>query len=117
MELRIHEADLADARDAGSIVEILNSYASDPKGGGKPLPADVRDRLIGVLRGHPTTLVLLAVADDKPVGVAVCFFGVSTFKARPLVNIHDLAVLPGQRGRGVGRALLTAVEEHARRRG
>ena len=117
MEFRIHEADLADARDAGAVVDILNSYASDPKGGGQPLPADVKDRLIGMLREHPTTLVLLAAAEGKPVGVAVCFFGMSTFKARPLVNIHDLAVLPGYRGCGVGRALLGAVEEHARRRG
>ena len=117
MDLRIHQANLADARDAGSIVDILNSYASDPKGGGRPLPADVKGRLIGVLRDHPTTLVLLAATDGEPVGVAVCFFGVSTFRARPLVNIHDLAVLPAYRGRGVGRALLGAVEEHARRRG
>jgi ribosomal protein S18 acetylase RimI-like enzyme len=34
-----------------------------------------------------------------------------------LLNIHDLAVLPEHRGRGVGRALLAAVEEHARRKG
>ncbi|MFQ5634914.1 MAG: GNAT family N-acetyltransferase, partial [Gammaproteobacteria bacterium] len=48
------------------------------------------------------------------VGAAVCFFGYSTFKARPLRNIHDLAVLPGQRGRGIGKALLAAVEARAR---
>ena len=40
--------------------------------------------------------------------------GFSTFKARPLVNVHDLAVLPEHRGRGVGRALLAAVERKAR---
>ena len=38
-------------------------------------------------------------------------------KARPLLNIHDLAVLPSYRGRGVGHALLQAAEEHARREG
>ena len=117
MDLRIHQANFADSRDAGSIVAILNSYAADPRGGGRALPADVQGRLIGVLRDHPTTLVLLAVADGEPVGVAVCFFGISTFRARPLLNVHDLAVLPEYRGRGVGRALLGAAEEHARRRG
>ena len=117
MDLRIHQANLADARDAEGVVAILNSYASDPKGGGRPLGADVKGRLIRALRDHPTTLVLLAAIEGELVGLAVCFFGLSTFRALPLLNIHDLAVLPGHRGRGVGRALLAAAEEHARRRG
>jgi ribosomal protein S18 acetylase RimI-like enzyme len=53
----------------------------------------------------------------EAVGVAVCFVGFSTFKARPLLNIHDLAVIPTHRGRGVGRKLLDAVERKARERG
>jgi ribosomal protein S18 acetylase RimI-like enzyme len=48
------------------------------------------------------------------VGAAVCFIGFSTFAARPLLNLHDLAVVPELRGRGIGRALLRAVEERAR---
>jgi GNAT superfamily N-acetyltransferase len=117
MDLRIHQANLAEPRDAAGVVAVLDSYASDPKGGSHGLSADVKGRLIGVLRAHPTTLVLLAVADGESVGVAVCFVGISTFRARPLVNVHDLAVLPEYRGRGVGRALLGAVEDHARRLG
>jgi ribosomal protein S18 acetylase RimI-like enzyme len=44
------------------------------------------------------------------VAVAVCFVGFSTFVARPLINIHDLAVLPEYRGQGIGRLLLQQVE-------
>jgi ribosomal protein S18 acetylase RimI-like enzyme len=47
----------------------------------------------------------------------VAFTGFSTFQGLPLLNIHDLAVLPAQRGAGVGRALLAAAEEHARATG
>ncbi|MBK7975719.1 MAG: GNAT family N-acetyltransferase [Deltaproteobacteria bacterium] len=43
--------------------------------------------------------------------------GFSTFAARPLINVHDLAVLPEYRGHGIGRALLRAVERAARERG
>ena len=41
--------------------------------------------------------------------------GFSTFYARPLLNIHDLAVHRDYRGQGVGRALIAAIEEKARK--
>jgi ribosomal protein S18 acetylase RimI-like enzyme len=77
----------------------------------------VRDRLVPALAGVPGAFSLLAFDGDAAVGLANCFTGFSTFAARPLVNIHDLAVLPAARGRGVGRALMHAVEAEARRRG
>jgi ribosomal protein S18 acetylase RimI-like enzyme len=55
----------------------------------------------------------LAWLAGRAVGVAVCFTGFSTFTAKPLVNIHDLAVTSGCQGRGVGRRLLEAVEAKA----
>ena len=117
MNLQVREADYADERDAEGILAVLDSYARAPVGGGQPLAPDVRERLIPMLRQHPTSLVLLAFADDEPVGIAVCFFGLSSFRARPLLNIHDLAVLPQHHGQGVGQALLKTVEERARRKG
>jgi GNAT superfamily N-acetyltransferase len=117
MNLHIRPADLADARDADSIVVLLNSYALEPVGLGAPLPSDVRDRLVPELRAFPRALVLLAFDDDAAIGIAVCFLGFSTFRARPLLNIHDLAVLPQYRGKGAGRALLQAAEDYARRQG
>ena len=65
----------------------------------------------------PGHLVLLAFAGQHAVGLAICFQGFSTFRARPLLNIHDLAVLPDHRRRGVATALLAAVEAQALRRG
>ncbi len=47
----------------------------------------------------------------------MCFVGLSTFSALPLLNIHDLAVRPEFRGTGLGRALLDAAEDEARERG
>jgi ribosomal protein S18 acetylase RimI-like enzyme len=117
MHLEIVDTDFDDAAHCAGIVEVLDSYASDPVGGGEPLAADVRERLVPALRDHPTALVLLAIAGGRSVGVAVCFLGFSTFQARPLLNIHDLAVLPDWRGKGVGRSLLDAAEDRARRHG
>lgn len=116
-DLEIREADFTEPAHCTGIVEVLDSYAADPVGGGEPLSAPVRDRLLPALRDHPTSLVLLALTQERPVGIAVCFFGLSTFQARPLLNIHDLAVLPEFRGKGIGRALLSAAEDCAVQRG
>jgi len=114
MEILIVRADLHDPAHGKAILDVLDSYASDPMGGSTPLSADVRERLLPALRQHPTTHVWLALADGAAVGIAVCFMGFSTFRAQPLLNLHDLAVLPSWRGKGVGRKLLAAVEVGAR---
>ncbi len=116
-DVEVTEADYKNPIHARGIVEVLNSYASDPAGGSEPLAAEVRSSLVQTLRYHPTSLVLLALVNGRPVGVAVCFLGLSTFQARTLINVHDLAVVPASRGQGVGRALLTAVERLAIQRG
>lgn len=107
-------ADLADPAHQEAILDLIDMYAREPAGGGRPLPTPVRSGLIAGLRGHPTTEVFLAFMAGEPAGVAVCFRGFSTFAARPLLNIHDLAVRPDLRGRGIGKALLEAVAAKAR---
>lgn len=112
--IRYLQADLTRPDHQAAVLAMIDAYSRDPMGDGAPLAADVRERLIPGLRAHPTTLVFLAYDGDVPVGVAVCFLGFSTFAAKPLVNIHDFAVLPAYRGRGVGRGLMAAVEARAR---
>ncbi|WP_260926274.1 GNAT family N-acetyltransferase [Novosphingobium sp. 9] len=115
--LTVRLADYGDATDAGHVIALLDAYARDPMGGGNPLSDTVRATLISALAAHPGAFSLLAFLDDEAVGLANCQTGFSTFKARPLVNIHDLSVLPGTRGHGVGKALMAAVETEAQRRG
>ena len=117
MHVEVAEADLRRPEQAHALVEILDSYARDRMGGARPLPQAVRERVAAELAARETALVLFAFADGVPVGAAVCFLGFSTFAARPLLNIHDLAVLPEFRGRGAGRALLEAAESRARELG
>jgi ribosomal protein S18 acetylase RimI-like enzyme len=113
-EVMVIEADLNDPQHQMAILQLINAYARDPMGDGRDLPVDVRNRLIQGLRQHATTLVFLAFDGATPVGVAVCFVGFSTFAAQPLINIHDLAVMPDYRGLGIGRQLLERVEAKGR---
>jgi ribosomal protein S18 acetylase RimI-like enzyme len=112
--VEIVEADLNRNDHQRSVLALVDAYARDPMGNGGPLPEPIRNALIPGLRSHPTTLIFLAFSGSEAIGIAVCFIGFSTFAARPLVNIHDLAVLPGNRRVGVGRLLLDAVEQKAR---
>jgi len=125
MSVEIIEGDLADSRHAAGLVQLLDEYARDPIITGKPLPDDVREHLVERLQQVPGRLVLLAVDtgpdgnpdSDRIVGVAVCFSGFTTFRAHPLINIHDLVVTQDRRGQGIGRQLLDAVADQARARG
>ena len=115
--LQIRRANLDDAADAHAIVRLLDAYATDPRGGGQALPQTVRERLVAGLRRTPTARIWLAFDGADAIGVCVGFIGYSTFQALPLLNIHDLAVLPSRRGRGTGRALLAAAESLAMQEG
>ena len=115
MEYTVIDANLEDDAQVAGIVDVLDSYAREPAGGSEPLPAGIRERLASDLPDVDNAVVLAAVdSNSAVVGIAICFRGYSTFKAAPLINIHDLAVLPEHRGRGIGRALIAALEQRAR---
>lgn len=112
-EVDVRFADLADAEHQRAIIELLDAYAQEPQVGGGSFSPEVRARLISELRKQSAGRYFLAFQDGQAVGVAICFLGFSTFYAQPLLNIHDLAVRDGFRGRGIGRQMLKAIEAAA----
>jgi len=82
-------------------------------GGGKGLDEGVKPRLVAELAKVPTAFSLLCYVDDVAAGLANCFHGFSTFQCRPLVNVHDLVVIPPFRGLGLSQRLLEKVQETA----
>lgn len=61
--------------------------------------------------------VLVGCVDNEPVGMAIFFQNYSTFLAKPGLYLEDLYVQPAHRGKGLGKALITAVARIAVERG
>lgn len=114
MNVETRLVDYSDPEQGALLVSLLDAYARDPMGGAEPLPASTQAHLVAGLNSTPGAFSLIAYVDNVPAGLTNCFTGFSTFKCKPLVNIHDLAVLPAFRAQGVGQALLAGVEKIAR---
>lgn len=115
--LRVLRADYADPAHARALVHLLDAYARDPAGGAQPLSDFARANLVQELARRSTAFSVLAMDSDEPVGLVNCIEGFSTFACRPLVNVHDVAVLAAHRGRGIAERMLEKVEQIARERG
>jgi GNAT superfamily N-acetyltransferase len=104
---------VATAADAGVVAELLDRFNREfdtPS----PGPAVLTARLESLLTG-PDVLVLLA--GDPAVGVAVLTLRPNVWQQGPVALLDELYVVPTQRRRGIGAALLGAAEARVRERG
>ena len=115
--LRFANVDFTDVVESSWVVMLLDAYASDPMGGGRPLSEHVKANLPEAMLSTPGAFSIVAIQDETPVALANCFTALSTFSCQPLANIHDVVVLESHRGQGIGTKLLTAVQEEAVRLG
>jgi GNAT superfamily N-acetyltransferase len=114
MTLCVVPLDLADPQHAAAFLDLLDHYARDPMGGGDGLSPETRRTLVDALKALPGFHSALAFSDQTAVGLIDCFIGFSTFAAKPLLNVHDIAVRDTVRGQGIGQALLAWAEQRAR---
>jgi ribosomal protein S18 acetylase RimI-like enzyme len=115
--MKILFADYLNEQHASDIAYLLNCYAEDPMGGGTPLSDYIKENIAVELSKVPGAFSVLCYVDDKPAGLANCFQAFSTFKCKPLINIHDVVVAKKFRGLGISQFLLTKVEERAKELG
>lgn len=110
-------ADYAFESDCAAIVSLMECYAKDPMGGSEPLAPEVLSGLCDALAKQPGAVSVIAWDGEQAIGLINAFVGFSTFKAQPLLNIHDIIVHPAWRQRGVCSAMLEHIQTLAQRRG
>ncbi|RHW75310.1 GNAT family N-acetyltransferase [Colwellia sp. RSH04] len=117
MAIELIQADYQNEQHATDLVMLLNAYALDPMGGGEELAEYVKKNLVTTLAKRSDVFSILCYVDNKPAGIINCVEGFSTFKCKPLINIHDCGVLPEFRGLGISGLLFSKVEELAKAKG
>ncbi|MFT5693944.1 MAG: GNAT superfamily N-acetyltransferase [Oceanicoccus sp.] len=117
MKIDVLVADYGNGGHSQDMSMLLNCYAQDTMGGGQELPVYVKENLAAELSKVPGAFSILCYVDGKPAGLANCFEGFSTFRCKPLFNIHDVVVEQAFRGLGISQLMLQKVEELAVERG
>ncbi len=116
--MRIFPADYHNNAHMAALLALLDAYARDPMGGGKSLSAEALRDLPQALRGRAQLFSVLAIDEvGGPAGLVNCVEGFSTFACKPLINVHDVVVLPAFRGQGLAGRMLERVDAMARARG
>jgi len=114
---RVSRVDWSDVVQCADWLRLLDLYARDPMGGGHGLSPYAKEHLVGRFSQLSHAFALIAYCDGEAVAIANCIESFSTFACAGIVNIHDFAVAPGWRGRGIGRSLMQAIETEALRLG
>lgn len=117
MNIQLCIADYRNEQQGKDLLMLLNAYALDPMGGEEPLTDYVKDNLLAALAQRPNMFTLLCYLDGKPAGLINCIESFSTFSCKPVINIHDVVVLPFYRGYGLSEVMLQEVESIAREKG
>lgn len=117
MDIKVIAADYSNEKHGIDIVNLLDSYAKDPMGGGEALPLYVKNNLVAEFRKLPYVFSLICYVGTEPAGLINCFDGFSSFLCKPLINVHDVIVLDKFRGFGISQLLLNEVENVAKEKG
>ena len=109
-DVTVRRAEVADAETIGQLLHEFNSEFDDPT----PGPRALGER-VGQLLATGEIEVLLA--GDGPHGLAVLRFRSAIWAQALDCYLEELYVVPDRRGQGLGRALVNAAIELARREG
>lgn len=117
MELSIQQVDMQNRVHCKQLIKLLNDYMNDPMGNNSPMEEGLAPRIITGLQSYAGYLGFFVMAGNHCAGLANCNQNFSTFKAKPLLNIHDFIVAPECRSIGAGHFLMKGVLDFASKNG
>jgi ribosomal protein S18 acetylase RimI-like enzyme len=106
----VRRAEAADAEAIGRLLHDFNREFDDPT----PEPLWLAERLRQLMTNGEATVLLVG---DGPDGLAVLRFRPSLWSGALECYLAELYVVPDERGHGLGRALMEAAIDTARRAG
>jgi ribosomal protein S18 acetylase RimI-like enzyme len=109
-DLRVRKADAADAETIGRLLDDFNREFDEPT----PGPSVLADRVRRLLASGDTTVLF---GGSGPDGLAVLRFRLAIWSDALECYLAELYVVPDRRGHGLGRTLMEAAMEQARKQG
>jgi len=114
-QISIEDADLENASVRQDLIRLVEAFAVVSRVTLRSGHAEALDHL---LQTHPTVFLILARdAEERAVGYALCQKTISSFEGAPSVNLHDIYLDAELRGQGVGRRMISRLEDKARSMG
>jgi len=108
MDFIIRKAEEADALAILDLIRELAVFEKQPDA----VIINEKDIIDSAFGDHPLTYIFVAEVNSLVVGIALFYYGFSTWKGRSL-HLEDLIVNENFRGYGIGKALMLQVVQVA----
>lgn len=108
-KIEVIVGDIKNVEHQQAMLSQLDLYMRDPMGGQGAMSEKLASEILSGLMVQPNFVFFLAKCNNEFAGFANCFVNFSTFKAKQLINIHDFAVAPQFRNKGIGKELMNGI--------
>jgi GNAT superfamily N-acetyltransferase len=110
MDFSVRKAKETDASAILGLIRELAVYEKQPDA----VVIAEKDIIDAAFGDHPLTYIFVAEVNSNVVGIALFYYGFSTWKGRSL-HLEDLIVNENFRGHGIGKALMMRVVQVAQK--